>query len=125
MFSVQENGQTMGHLRGYYLSAEYLIGRHMQNAIANLDLEQNFKDGLQNDTKCKSKPWPVACATFFILFLGSFCGHFLFFWFCDSVGAPNVGNNVSPSKHVSDTGHVTRHPLIWRQDNFDDVYAHV
>ena len=31
--------------RGYYLSAEYLIGRHMQNAIANLDLEQPFKDG--------------------------------------------------------------------------------
>lgn len=29
--------------RGYYLSAEYLIGRHMQNAIANLDLEQPFK----------------------------------------------------------------------------------
>ncbi|OLP89662.1 Glycogen phosphorylase 1 [Symbiodinium microadriaticum] len=30
--------------RGYYLSAEYLIGRHMQNAIANLDLEQPFKE---------------------------------------------------------------------------------
>eukprot|EP00438_Fugacium_kawagutii_P031053 Skav216750 [mRNA] locus=scaffold3744:104947:109984:+ [translate_table: standard] len=30
--------------QGYYLSAEYLIGRHMQNAIANLDLEQNFKE---------------------------------------------------------------------------------
>jgi len=30
--------------RGYYLSAEYLIGRHMQNAIANLDLEKPFKD---------------------------------------------------------------------------------
>eukprot|EP00930_Biecheleria_cincta_P068670 TRINITY_DN5636_c0_g1_i1.p1 TRINITY_DN5636_c0_g1~~TRINITY_DN5636_c0_g1_i1.p1 ORF type:complete len:917 (+),score=207.90 TRINITY_DN5636_c0_g1_i1:69-2753(+) len=30
--------------RGYYLSAEYLIGRHMQNAIANLDLEKSFKD---------------------------------------------------------------------------------
>jgi len=30
--------------RGYYLSAEYLIGRHMQNAVANLDLEKPFKD---------------------------------------------------------------------------------
>eukprot|EP00931_Biecheleriopsis_adriatica_P084321 TRINITY_DN580_c0_g1_i5.p1 TRINITY_DN580_c0_g1~~TRINITY_DN580_c0_g1_i5.p1 ORF type:complete len:940 (+),score=273.60 TRINITY_DN580_c0_g1_i5:84-2903(+) len=30
--------------RGYYLSAEYLIGRHMQNAIANLDLEKPFYD---------------------------------------------------------------------------------
>eukprot|EP00403_Amphidinium_massartii_P023851 CAMPEP_0178398414 /NCGR_PEP_ID=MMETSP0689_2-20121128/14760_1 /TAXON_ID=160604 /ORGANISM="Amphidinium massartii, Strain CS-259" /LENGTH=888 /DNA_ID=CAMNT_0020019175 /DNA_START=81 /DNA_END=2747 /DNA_ORIENTATION=+ len=28
--------------RAYYLSAEYLIGRHMQNAVANLDLEENF-----------------------------------------------------------------------------------
>ena len=34
--------------RGYYLSAEYLIGRHMQNAIANLDLEQNFKDAFED-----------------------------------------------------------------------------
>merc|ERR1719330_1069412 len=30
--------------RAYYLSAEYLIGRHMQNAIANLDLEKPFHD---------------------------------------------------------------------------------
>ncbi|CAE7843611.1 glpV [Symbiodinium microadriaticum] len=34
--------------RGYYLSAEYLIGRHMQNAIANLDLEQPFKDAFED-----------------------------------------------------------------------------
>ncbi|CAE7685051.1 glpV [Symbiodinium pilosum] len=34
--------------RGYYLSAEYLIGRHMQNAIANLDLEQPFKEAFQS-----------------------------------------------------------------------------
>merc|ERR1719217_1845022 len=32
--------------KAYYLSAEYLIGRHMQNALANLDLEKNFKDAL-------------------------------------------------------------------------------
>jgi len=34
--------------RGYYLSAEYLIGRHMQNAIANLDLEKSFKDAFMD-----------------------------------------------------------------------------
>eukprot|EP00439_Symbiodinium_sp_Y106_P068969 s4197_g11.t2 len=34
--------------RGYYLSAEYLIGRHMQNAIANLDLEQPFKAAFED-----------------------------------------------------------------------------
>lgn len=34
--------------RGYYLSAEYLIGRHMQNAIANLDLEQQFKEAFED-----------------------------------------------------------------------------
>jgi len=34
--------------RAYYLSAEYLIGRHMQNAIANLDLEQPFKDAFMD-----------------------------------------------------------------------------
>merc|ERR550532_1450570 len=33
--------------RAYYLSAEYLIGRHMQNAIANLDLEQPFKEAFE------------------------------------------------------------------------------
>mmetsp|Transcript_57996 Transcript_57996/g.135615 ORF Transcript_57996/g.135615 Transcript_57996/m.135615 type:complete len:891 (+) Transcript_57996:107-2779(+) len=35
--------------RAFYLSAEYLIGRHMQNAVANLDLEANMAkafDGL-------------------------------------------------------------------------------
>mmetsp|Transcript_56733 Transcript_56733/g.135120 ORF Transcript_56733/g.135120 Transcript_56733/m.135120 type:complete len:889 (+) Transcript_56733:103-2769(+) len=32
--------------RAYYLSAEYLIGRHMQNAIANLDLEKNFAEAM-------------------------------------------------------------------------------
>merc|ERR1719352_1063162 len=30
--------------RGYYLSAEYLLGRFLQNALANLDLEPSFKD---------------------------------------------------------------------------------
>jgi starch phosphorylase len=34
--------------RGYYFSAEYLIGRHMQNAIANLDLEKSFKDAFMD-----------------------------------------------------------------------------
>ncbi|CAE7240686.1 glpV, partial [Symbiodinium pilosum] len=34
--------------RGYYLSAEYLIGRHMQNAIANLDLERPFQDAFMD-----------------------------------------------------------------------------
>eukprot|EP00930_Biecheleria_cincta_P045964 TRINITY_DN3168_c0_g1_i1.p1 TRINITY_DN3168_c0_g1~~TRINITY_DN3168_c0_g1_i1.p1 ORF type:complete len:1026 (-),score=253.64 TRINITY_DN3168_c0_g1_i1:56-2806(-) len=34
--------------RGYYLSAEYLIGRHMQNAIANLDLEKPFRDAFMD-----------------------------------------------------------------------------
>jgi starch phosphorylase len=33
--------------RAYYLSAEYLIGRHMQNAVANLDLEQPFKEAFE------------------------------------------------------------------------------
>jgi len=32
--------------RGYYLSAEYLLGRAFQNALVNLDLEQPFKDAL-------------------------------------------------------------------------------
>mmetsp|Transcript_49259 Transcript_49259/g.112149 ORF Transcript_49259/g.112149 Transcript_49259/m.112149 type:complete len:901 (-) Transcript_49259:143-2845(-) len=34
--------------RGYYLSAEYLMGRFMHNALANLDLESNFKEALQD-----------------------------------------------------------------------------
>ncbi|CAE7905953.1 glpV, partial [Symbiodinium microadriaticum] len=34
--------------RGYYLSAEYLIGRHMQNAIANLDLERPFQEAFMD-----------------------------------------------------------------------------
>merc|ERR1719440_2303845 len=34
--------------RAYYLSAEYLIGRHMQNAIANLDLEEPFKNAFMD-----------------------------------------------------------------------------
>jgi starch phosphorylase len=34
--------------RGYYLSAEYLIGRHMQNAISNLDLEKPFRDAFMD-----------------------------------------------------------------------------
>jgi starch phosphorylase len=34
--------------RAYYLSAEYLMGRHMQNAIANLDLEGPFKDAFMD-----------------------------------------------------------------------------
>jgi glycogen phosphorylase len=32
--------------RGYYLSAEYLMGRAFQNALVNLDLEEPFKDAL-------------------------------------------------------------------------------
>mmetsp|Transcript_36542 Transcript_36542/g.83155 ORF Transcript_36542/g.83155 Transcript_36542/m.83155 type:complete len:893 (-) Transcript_36542:106-2784(-) len=32
--------------RGYYLSAEYLLGRAFQNALVNLDLEQPFKEAL-------------------------------------------------------------------------------
>mmetsp|Transcript_51972 Transcript_51972/g.161001 ORF Transcript_51972/g.161001 Transcript_51972/m.161001 type:complete len:901 (+) Transcript_51972:102-2804(+) len=32
--------------RGYYLSAEYLLGRSFQNALVNLDLEPAFKDAL-------------------------------------------------------------------------------
>eukprot|EP00928_Gymnodinium_smaydae_P029283 TRINITY_DN2209_c0_g1_i2.p1 TRINITY_DN2209_c0_g1~~TRINITY_DN2209_c0_g1_i2.p1 ORF type:complete len:890 (-),score=232.59 TRINITY_DN2209_c0_g1_i2:184-2853(-) len=32
--------------RGYYLSAEYLLGRAFQNALVNLDLEKPFKDAL-------------------------------------------------------------------------------
>jgi len=32
--------------RGYYLSAEYLLGRAFQNALASLDLEQPFKEAL-------------------------------------------------------------------------------
>jgi len=32
--------------RGYYLSAEYLMGRAFQNALVNLDLEPSFKDAL-------------------------------------------------------------------------------
>ena len=32
--------------RCYYLSAEYLIGRYMQNALCNLDIEDNFKEAL-------------------------------------------------------------------------------
>eukprot|EP00403_Amphidinium_massartii_P038293 CAMPEP_0178433666 /NCGR_PEP_ID=MMETSP0689_2-20121128/33026_1 /TAXON_ID=160604 /ORGANISM="Amphidinium massartii, Strain CS-259" /LENGTH=957 /DNA_ID=CAMNT_0020055707 /DNA_START=20 /DNA_END=2893 /DNA_ORIENTATION=+ len=34
--------------RAYYLSAEYLIGRHMQNAIANLDLEKPFAEAMED-----------------------------------------------------------------------------
>jgi len=34
--------------RGYYLSAEYLMGRFMHNAVANLDIETNFKDALMD-----------------------------------------------------------------------------
>merc|ERR1719440_986503 len=30
--------------KAYYLSAEYLMGRFMQNALANLDIEAQFKD---------------------------------------------------------------------------------
>jgi len=34
--------------RGYYFSAEYLIGRHMQNAVANLDLERPFQEAFMD-----------------------------------------------------------------------------
>lgn len=33
--------------RCYYLSAEYLIGRYMQNAIANMDIEDNYRVALE------------------------------------------------------------------------------
>ena len=46
----------MHSARGYYLSAEYLIGRHMQNAIANLDLEQQFKDRRKPDSTTPTLP---------------------------------------------------------------------
>merc|ERR1719230_1776393 len=32
--------------RGYYLSAEYLMGRAFQNALVNMDIEKPFKDAL-------------------------------------------------------------------------------
>merc|ERR1719428_1494929 len=32
--------------RGYYLSAEYLMGRAFQNALVNLDIEEPFKDAM-------------------------------------------------------------------------------
>jgi len=32
--------------RAYYLSAEYLMGRHFQNAVANLDLEKPMHDAM-------------------------------------------------------------------------------
>jgi len=34
--------------RGYYLSAEYLLGRAFQNALVNLDLEPAFKEALMS-----------------------------------------------------------------------------
>lgn len=33
--------------RGYYLSMEFLVGRYLQNAIINLDLEDNFRQAVQ------------------------------------------------------------------------------
>jgi len=38
--------------RCYYLSAEYLMGRYMQNALANLDIEDNYKKALE-ELGCK------------------------------------------------------------------------
>merc|ERR1719158_1477120 len=32
--------------KGYYLSAEYLMGRAFQNSLVNLDIEEPFKDAL-------------------------------------------------------------------------------
>jgi starch phosphorylase len=32
--------------RVYYLSLEYLLGRHMQNALVNLGIEKEYKDAL-------------------------------------------------------------------------------
>jgi len=37
-----------GVKRAYYFSAEYLMGRYMQNALANMDLEGPFKDALMD-----------------------------------------------------------------------------
>ena len=33
--------------RGYYLSMEFLVGRYLQNAIVNLDLEENYREAIQ------------------------------------------------------------------------------
>jgi len=33
--------------RGYYLSMEFLLGRYLQNAIMSLDLEENYRDAIQ------------------------------------------------------------------------------
>jgi starch phosphorylase len=33
--------------RGYYLSMEFLVGRYLQNAIINLDLEENYREAVQ------------------------------------------------------------------------------
>jgi len=33
--------------RCYYLSAEYLLGRYMQNAIANMDIQDNYREALE------------------------------------------------------------------------------
>jgi glycogen phosphorylase len=33
--------------RGYYLSMEFLLGRYLQNAIVNLDLEDNYRTAIQ------------------------------------------------------------------------------
>lgn len=32
--------------RGYYLSMEFLVGRYLQNAIVNLDLESNYREAV-------------------------------------------------------------------------------
>jgi starch phosphorylase len=34
--------------RGYYLSMEFLVGRYLQNAIINLDLEENYRQAVQD-----------------------------------------------------------------------------
>ena len=33
--------------RGYYLSMEFLLGRYLQNAVVNLDLEENYRTAIQ------------------------------------------------------------------------------
>ena len=34
--------------RGYYLSMEFLVGRYLQNAVVNLDLEENYREAVSD-----------------------------------------------------------------------------
>ena len=43
---TQQEISTLNPKRVYYLSLEYLLGRHMQNALTNIDLEPEYKEAL-------------------------------------------------------------------------------